>query len=205
MRGAVLDVQGDGLVAQLVHEVGPPVPLVAGRIERVEHALQRRVRQRPDEVERPGRRQPPDRREDLVGLAPAGRCSTRRCRTSSCRAACSGKGGPGGTVRKAKKPLSSSGAWAMKSRYQRSTSAAWSSVPEHRPGVDGADGVQPEQERGDDAEVAAAAAHGPEQIRVLLARWRSRSCRRPAPCPPRAGCRWPGRTRGSGGRGRRPG
>src|SRR5256885_1993978 len=35
--------------------------------------------------------------------------------------------------------------------------------PEHRPGMHGADRVQPKQERGDHAEVAAAATHPPEQ------------------------------------------
>src|ERR671921_1757839 len=39
----------------------------------------------------------------------------------------SGKGATAGTVRKAKKPLSSSGALGMNSRYQRSTSAERSS------------------------------------------------------------------------------
>jgi hypothetical protein len=37
---------------------------------------------------------------------------------------CSGKGGPGGTVRNAKKPLISSGAWAMNSRYHFMMSGA---------------------------------------------------------------------------------
>src|SRR3984885_9040710 len=38
----------------------------------------------------------------------------------------SGKGGAGGTVRKAKNPLISSGAWTMNSRYHFITSEAWS-------------------------------------------------------------------------------
>src|SRR5690348_4641603 len=40
--------------------------------------------------------------------------------------------------------------------------------PQHRPAVDGADWMQLEQERRHDAEVAAAAAHRPEQVLVLL-------------------------------------
>ena len=70
-------------------------------------------------------------------------------------------------MRKAKKPLSSSGACGMNSRYQRSTSADALQRPEHRPGVEVLDRVQPEEERGDDAEVAAAAAQRPEEIGVL--------------------------------------
>ena len=45
-------------------------------------------------------------------------------------------------------------------------------VPEHRAGVVGVDRVRLEQERRDHAEVAAAAAHRPEQIGVLLGAWR---------------------------------
>ena len=85
-----------------------------------------------------------------------------------CTCSCSGKGGAGGTVRKAKKPLMSSGASVMNSRYQRSTSPACSSGQSIGPAVDRADRMQPERERGDHAEVAAAAAHRPEQVGVLL-------------------------------------
>ena len=71
-------------------------------------------------------------------------------------------------MRKAKKPLSSSGAWGMKSRYQRSTSAERSSGQSIGPPATVLDRVQLEAERGDDAEVAAAAAQRPEEIGVLL-------------------------------------
>src|SRR5215210_4019879 len=47
----------------------------------------------------------------------------------------SGKGATAGTDRKAKKPLSSSGALVMKSRYQRSTSAERSSGQSIGPAV----------------------------------------------------------------------
>ena len=54
-------------------------------------------------------------------------------------------------------------------------------LEEHQPGVDVADRVQPERERGDHAEVAAAAAQRPEQVRVLGLAGGHRRCRRPAP------------------------
>src|SRR5262249_1198821 len=40
--------------------------------------------------------------------------------------------------------------------------------PQHRPAIDRADGMQPEQERGHHAEVAPPAAHGPEEVAVVL-------------------------------------
>src|SRR5207245_4118552 len=40
--------------------------------------------------------------------------------------------------------------------------------PEHRPTIDRADGVQLQQERGDNAEVAATTAYCPEQVGMLL-------------------------------------
>ena len=56
-----------------------------------------------------------------------------------------------------------------------------------------------EQERRDDTEVAAAAADRPEEVRILLGAGGDQACRRRGRCPPRAGCRWSGRTCASGG------
>ena len=81
---------------------------------------------------------------------------------------CSGNGGAGGTVMKAKKPLISSGAWTMNSRYHFIMSARLVQFPEHRSGADRVHRMGLEEERGDDAEVAAAAANRPEQIAILV-------------------------------------
>ena len=80
----------------------------------------------------------------------------------------SGNGGPGGTVWKAKKPFSSRGALGRNSRYDREDLGARLDRPERRAADHGADLVQPEQERGDDAEVAAAAADRPVEVGVLV-------------------------------------
>src|SRR5262249_14262176 len=40
------------VVADLVHKIGAPIPLQTGRIKRVEHALQRRMRDRTYKIER---------------------------------------------------------------------------------------------------------------------------------------------------------
>ena len=65
--------------------------------------------------------------------------------------------------------VSSSGAVSMKSRLKRSTSAASSRGCRISPAsASGPEGVEVELELGDDAEVAAAAAQRPEEVRVLV-------------------------------------
>src|SRR4030095_15965752 len=56
-RRTVLQVQLDRLIAQLVDEIGSPVPLQAWRIEGVEHAFENRVGHWPNKVQ--GRRAKP--------------------------------------------------------------------------------------------------------------------------------------------------
>src|SRR6185436_17005266 len=46
-----LEVLSDGRVADFIDEIGPPVPLMARRIDRIKHALQSRMRQRSDEID----------------------------------------------------------------------------------------------------------------------------------------------------------
>src|SRR5205807_4465991 len=63
----MLDIAFDGLVAQLVHKVCFPIPLESWRVQRIEHALQRRVRDRTNEVQ--GWREfLPDGLEGCLGL-----------------------------------------------------------------------------------------------------------------------------------------
>ena len=83
----------------------------------------------------------------------------------------SGNSGTGGTVSSAIQPLSSSGSDGISSRYQRMTVADVGQVVEHRAADDRAafaDVVAAEGERGDDAEVPAAAAQRPEQVAVRV-------------------------------------
>ena len=92
----------DCVVAYLIHEIGAPVPLQAGRINRVEHALQRRLWQRSHEIQR-RLLEGPDWLECFFCFS----CGPAYTHTTPhiffmCR--CSGNGGAGGTVRKAKKP-----------------------------------------------------------------------------------------------------
>ena len=71
-------------------------------------------------------------------------------------------------MRKAKNPLRSRSACAMNSSYEAHDLGGLLERPEGRAGDHGADRVQPEPERSDDAEVAAAAAESPQQVGVLL-------------------------------------
>ena len=80
----------------------------------------------------------------------------------------SGKGGPGGTVRNAKKPVSSSGCCRQELAVPREHLGRCVDRPEDRAGDHRRHRVQLERERRDDAEVAAAAADRPEEIRVLV-------------------------------------
>ena len=71
-------------------------------------------------------------------------------------------------MRKAKKPLSSRGALGQELAVDREDLGGLLDRPERRAADDGVDVVQAEHERGDDAEVAAAAADRPEEVGVLV-------------------------------------
>ena len=79
---AVLHMQIDRLVTQVVEEVGLPVPLQTRWVQRIEQALQNRPRDRPGKVHR-WRDVGTNRFEELIGLVQRRRCSTTRWRTSS--------------------------------------------------------------------------------------------------------------------------
>ena len=66
----VFQVQGNGLVAEFVEEVGAPVPLQPGRVERIEQAVQHREGDRPGHIHR-RRAKFPNRFEDFLGLVDA--------------------------------------------------------------------------------------------------------------------------------------
>ena len=133
-RGAVLDVRLDRLVGELLDEVGAPVPLSARRVERVEQRLaapgtasarRRRAAARPTRAHR----------RSASALVRGAGVAPDDARTPCCRCSSSGNGGPGGTVRNAKKPLSSSGALADELAVPRRPRPRRSSRPEHRAGV----------------------------------------------------------------------
>ena len=108
--------QRDGFIAKLIDEIGLPVPLEAWRVKAIEHRLKNRIRHRTDQIEFRTQR-----------VANWLKGCLRLVPHMFFRWRFSGKGGPGGTIRKAKNPLICSEAVVMNSRYQRMISAARSS------------------------------------------------------------------------------
>ena len=156
----------DRVVAEVVEVLGGPPVAEAGRV--VERALEVGVGHGPERVER-GR---PEARGSARGRA-------RRPRSApACMPTIATAGRPRssagirprpGAVRYANASESSSGASFMTSRNSRSSSRPRSAGCSTRPAEHGrADRVQRELDRGHDAEVAAAAAQRPEQLRMLL-------------------------------------
>ena len=162
----MLYVQGNRLIAQLLTEVGLPVPLQAGCVQAVEHALQHRKRHGNKELER--RRTKACATAIRISFA----CSMRSVVAPDnsahlLKVQSSGNGGPGGTVINAKKPFNLLRRLTMNSRYHFMTSAALIDFPQHRAGANHLNRMRLEQKRSDDAEVSAAAANRPEQVAVL--------------------------------------
>src|SRR5438034_3393053 len=162
----VLDMKIDRLLTQVFEEVGLPIPLQARRVERVEETLEHRPRDRPGEIHR-RRDAGANWLEQRVGLlqraavAPHDRTHLLEVKLLRER-------------------------WRRWHRDKREPAVdLFGSVqdevtpelhdvcrllerPEHRPAIDRADGVQLEQERGDNAEVAATTAYCPEQVGVIV-------------------------------------
>ena len=201
--GAVLDIAVDGLVAQLVHKVRFPIPLESWRVQRIEHALQRRVWDGTNQVQG-WRELLPDRLEGCLGqlhrpgVAPDDP-------THLLAVEMLGKRRPRRHDQEGKEAVDVIGRLRDELPVPLHHLGGLLQIPEHGPAIDGVDWVSLEHERGDDAEVTAAAAQRPEQIRIACARWPSRSGHRPAPCRRRSGCRSRGRICASGVRARHPG
>ena len=111
-----------------------------------------------------------DRRQDLVARRDGRPSSRRPTRRSARRAMPRGTNGAGGARSRLHQAASSRGAAVVSVRYARRISSRRANGHAIRPPYDGrADLVQPERERGDDAEVRAGAADAPEQVGALVA------------------------------------
>ncbi len=156
---------GNGLIAELVHEVGPPVPLEPWRIEDVEHALHRRVRHRSHVFE--GRW--PERTyrlEDLLGLFRR----TRVAPDDTAHGLAVQMVGEGRSGHHEKREEAAQFLRRLQDELTVPTQhlGCLVELPQRRPGVVGVHGMRPEHERRNDAEVAATAADRPVEILVLL-------------------------------------
>ncbi len=158
--------QLDGLVVQVDEEVGLPVPLEARREERVEQGLQHGPRNRPSDVDRwrakrPNRREPLGSRLQWTRVAPYDH-------THLLHLILLGEGRHRRHRYEAEPAVDVLGRATNEVAPERHQLGRLFERPENRSAVHRADRVQPEEERGDDAEVAAAAAHRPEQVGVLI-------------------------------------
>ncbi len=162
-----LQVPRDRRVGELVEEIGLPVPLEARRVEGVEQALQGRVRDGAGPVERGGAEAGADRREGRLcflrrpGVAPddaAHRPVPERLREGRGRR----------HAEEGEEAAERVGRGGQEVTIPTENLLGVVQLPEHRAGIEGADRVQAEEEGGDDAEVAPAAAHRPEEVGMLV-------------------------------------
>ena len=164
---SVLDVEGDGLVAQVLDEVRPPVRLDSGREQRVEHALEGRERQRADEIDErcPERRtdgfEPFLRVLDRPGVAPHD-CD-HGLRPERLR-----ERWPWWHVQEREEATEVLGCLGHEVAVPAEHVGREGDRPDHGARVDGIDRMQPEQERRHDPEVATTAPDRPEQVGVFL-------------------------------------
>src|SRR5262249_34905580 len=165
-RRAILQVQFNHLIAQLVHKVSSPIPLEAWRIEGVEHALEDRLRHRANKIQ--GRSAKPTNGPERLlcflkrsGITPDDPTHVliveglrkRRSRWKNKKR------------KEAIKFLRRSNDEVTVKAHDLSSLVQ---MPQNRSSIDRADGMQPEEEGGDNTEIAAAPAHSPKQIQIFL-------------------------------------
>ena len=163
---SVLEMRRDGRVADLFEEVGPPVPLQAGRVEAIEQALHCGERHRPHVIQRGFA----DAAHGFGGLI---RLLGRRGRAPDDPAHLlvmqvrreQGHGRHGQEGEEAAHVLRRLGDEFAVRFHDLGGLVEW---PEGRARAHHLHWVQAEEERCDDPEVAAASAHRPVQIRVFL-------------------------------------
>ena len=157
----------DGGVGDLLDEVGAPVPLVARRVEPVERALHRAVRHRLHAVqERFGERVEQRRhraRRLLLRTAVVPHDAAHLAPVDRGREGVRGRHGGEG-----EEAVELARGGRQEVAVDRQHLGAQLDRPERRPCDHRVDLVQPELERGDDAEVAAAAADRPEEVGMLV-------------------------------------
>jgi hypothetical protein len=162
----VLEVGGDGVVAQLGHEVGLPVVLQAGRDQSVEGGVQRRVRHGPDVLGH-HRGHVVQRLEGGLALVqwarPAGHEGQEGLAVPVLGDERQRRGDLPG-----REPAELLGGVGDELAVEAQHGLGVVQLEEHGAAVDVLDRMQLELQRGDHAEVAAAPAQRPEQVLVLL-------------------------------------
>ena len=150
----------------LIYEIGAPIPLQTRRIKRIEHALQRRLRQRPDKIQR-RLFEGPDRLECFFcfllwpGICPDDAAhffhvqmfGERRSRRDG---------------EKREEAIQIIGRRRDQIAIPFHHVGCFAQLVQHRAGIERVDRMQLERKRGDDAKIAAAAAKRPEQIGIFV-------------------------------------
>ena len=144
--------QGDGLVAQLLHEVGPPVPLQARGIERVEGALQHGMGHGVNAVQC-GRAEFPYGLEDPFGLLLRPRIAPDHA-AHLLEVQILRKGGSGGDRQEREEAVQIVWGRGDELPVPFHDVGGLLESPERRAADNGLDGMEPEEEGGDSAEIA---------------------------------------------------
>lgn len=164
---AVLDMAGDGFVGELGEIVGAPIPLKAGNVEAVKDAL-RRGKWGSGDVIQKGMA---DRTHGLgggVGLFGSA-SATPDDAADILKMEVRRKHGRGRNNEKRKKAADVLGSFDDEIAIGAQDGGGFLDGPEGWTKLHRADGMKLEFERGGDAEIAAAAANGPEEVGVFVA------------------------------------
>ena len=154
------------VVGYLIDEIGAPVPLQTGRIKRVKHTLQCRLRQRPDEIQCRFL-ECSDRLEDFF-------CFVQRPSVCPDHAAhffqvqVFGEGWSWWHSEKREKAIQIIGHRGDQIAIPFHHIRSFAQLVKHGTGIQRIDRMQPERERRDHAKIAAAAAKRPEQLRIFV-------------------------------------
>jgi hypothetical protein len=163
--GAVLHVEPDRLVAQLIDKVRFPIVLEPGRVERIEHALERRMRDGADQVQ--GRRQKaPDRLERFLGLLQRPGVAPDYP-THFLVVEMLGKRRPRRHDQEGEETVDIIGCLRDELAIPLHHLRRLVQLPKHGAAIIGMDGVGLKHERSDDSEVSTTATQSPEKILMM--------------------------------------
>ena len=162
----LLGVGGDAAIGQIIHEVRAPIPLQARWIDRIEEALNHRVRHGPDQIEQRFADRAHRRSEPLCVFRRRGAAPHDRAHPSMMELGREHRCGRHGHEREKAAHFLRRLAQELTKRMH--DLGGLLGRPECRTRKHVSNGVRLEQERRDHAEVSTAAAYRPEEIVVLV-------------------------------------
>src|SRR5215472_3176794 len=162
----MLDVPGDGFIAQVSEVVSSPIPLQTGNVQTIKQALHRRKWRRPDLVEKwvAYRTHRLGEFFSLFGSAGAAPNDAAHLLDVEVRR----EHRSGWDNKKSKKAAHVLRSFLDEVTIGTEDSCCLFKRPERRAELNHADRMEPELEGGDYAEVSTPATYGPEQVRILF-------------------------------------